>query len=180
MPHDPGGKVKLPLLPGMVGDAAFSDDKIYRHYLLRDWSDKHYWPWDIDTKFILWIGMNPSTAEGHIDDPTIRKEIKFSKREDYERYIKCNVMDYRSTSPQNIPQDGAMSDGNRGTIRWFAKRAAIIIAAWGKLPPKLSYHAEVVFHDICKYQIWCLGKNNDGSPRHPLYLKDTTPFERFN
>lgn len=178
MSHDPGGKVKFPLLPGTVGDAVFSDDGVYRHWLMRDWAETHFSSWK-NLIFILWIGMNPSTAEGNVDDPTIRKEIKFSKRLGHTRYVKCNVMDYRSTNPKLLPRVDAISSINRKTIRWFAKRANMIVCCWGKLPPLFQGTVDRIVYDLKAYDLWCLGTNGNGSPKHPLYLPDNTSLIRF-
>lgn len=177
MAHDPGGKVKLPLLPGTIGDAAFSDDGVYRYWLMRDWSGKdNNWK----NPFLLSVGTNPSTAEKDIDDPTIRKGIKYAKCKGFTRYVMCNAGDYRSTDPKLLPSIGAASKMNFKVIRWFAKRAGLILCCWGKAPKQLWPAIDCIRNDLDTYELWCLGTNKDGSPKHPLYLPDNTPFERFD
>lgn len=175
--HDPGGKVRLPMLPGVFGDAEFSDDGVYRYWLTRDWGFHRLT--DGREPFMLWIGMNPSTAEADIDDPTIRKEMVLTKRMLIDCYVKVNVMDYRATSPKTLLRVKACSDKNLETIEYFAEKATAIVVCWGALHKSLKCHAIAVLEVLKDRSLNCLGRNNDGSPKHPLYLANNTVFERF-
>lgn len=55
----------------MKKDAVLSEDRKYRYLLSRNWDD---------TKpTVLFIGLNPSTADEKEDDPTINKCISYAK-----------------------------------------------------------------------------------------------------
>jgi hypothetical protein len=181
MNHDPGGKTRLRLQDGVRGMAEFSPGGHYRHWLSRSWDDLEVGLFTVYngskpisgiTPYVLWIGMNPSTAEGDIDDPTIRKEMHFTRRLGFTSYIKCNVMDYRATYPIELSLlKEPSSPKNLDHISKFAKDAAIIMAAWGALPKSLSKYADDVLATI-PYRIYAMGLTKDGSPRHPLYLRN--------
>jgi hypothetical protein len=65
--HDPGGKVRLKLASDVVSAAAFSPDRRWRWWLERRWDGK-----PLGTPgFGVLIGMNPSTADVDVDDPTV-------------------------------------------------------------------------------------------------------------
>lgn len=176
--HDPGGKVRLNLIRGMAGAAQFSECKRYRHVLTRCWTN------DIFANPVLWIGMNPSTADTHADDPTVRKEVKFSMRWGASGYIKCNVMDYRATKPRDLRNAGVppRSAHNLPTIKEYAPRAERIVICYGVLHKTLQRYADetvAMLHGMgCK--LWCFGLSKEGHPLHPLYQLDAAelvPFE---
>jgi hypothetical protein len=48
---------------------------------------------------ILWCGLNPSTADGKRDDPTMLREIGFSYRWGFGSLVKVNVYPFISSSP---------------------------------------------------------------------------------
>lgn len=178
--HDPGGKSKLPMLPGVRGDAEFSECGRYRHWLIRDWGFRQFS--DGREPFALWIGMNPSTASAGVDDPTIRKEVGFTERGlGLFCYVKVNVMDYRSTSPAGLRAPGVApcSDANRPGILEVAGRASLIVVCFGKLHKSLRRYGDSVLADLKGKDLWCLGTNGDGSPKHPLYLANDTKFVRY-
>ena len=52
-----------------------------------------------DAEFALIIGLNPSLADQHRDDPTIRRCIAFCEAWGLSRLCMVNVFAYRSTSP---------------------------------------------------------------------------------
>jgi hypothetical protein len=163
--------VRLPIQPGVRGAAEFSACGRYRHWLSRCWrGDEH-----ID-RYVLWIGMNPSTAESNIDDPTIRKEMKFTRNWGFDEYIKVNVMDLRATNPKNLIAWGSVpcSNDNFDHIRRLAGSAALIVAAWGTLPKPLRNFATSVELMLRPRMLLCVGTTKDGSPRHPLYVRDAT------
>lgn len=170
--HDPGGKVRLPLQPGVRGAAEFSECGRYRYWLSRWWN----WPPTAVTQYALWIGMNPSTAEAGVDDPTIRKEMHFTRVMGLSGYLKCNVMDYRATNPKALLSSvvAPCSLENIGHIIRLARNASVIVAAWGALPKPLRRYATVVAAaiDFDGRTLMCMGVTKDGSPRHPLYLRN--------
>ena len=55
----------------MKKDALLSEDRKYRYLLSR--------AWDEAKPTVLFIGLNPSTADEETDDPTIRKCINYAK-----------------------------------------------------------------------------------------------------
>jgi hypothetical protein len=176
--HDPGGKVMLSLEPGVVGDAEFyGDNNQYRLWLSRWWGDQR-------GPFALWIGMNPSTAAKHVDDPTVRRECLYSRRHlQVNGYVKCNVADYRATKPSELLKVEPRSDRNLDTILRFAARADRIIVCYGALHKKLEHCASIVVGalEAAGCDLHCLGYTKDGAPRHPLYLRGDTelvPFTR--
>ncbi len=180
-PHDPGGKIRIVLPDGVIGEARFhGPNDCYRLWLSRGWTSLEL---DILSGFILYIGMNPSTADAVANDTTIGRETFFTKRQRYQRFVKCNVMDYRATNPSGLRKPGVIpcSEINLDAIAEFAARADKIICAWGLLHPSLQQHADRT-EELLRSQgreLWCFGLNADGSPRHPLYLRGDTPIIRF-
>ncbi|TJW14344.1 MAG: DUF1643 domain-containing protein [Mesorhizobium sp.] len=178
--HDAGGKVKLRLPEGMDGFATFIGDRQqFRTHLVRWWGDLIE---RASAKYALWIGMNPSTADWNFNDPTVAREIKYTKDHlGLNRYIKMNVMDFRSTDPKallSMRRDERCSPQNHSEILEYASKAEIVIAAWGSLPRVLRQHAIEVEEMLRQagIKLHCVGYTQDGSPRHPLYVRGDAPL----
>lgn len=186
--HDPGGKIKTTLPPHIFGGAYFHGERDqYRTWLSRHWGiAQHEFVEGWNCAFPILIGMNPSTADAHANDPTITREIGFVKSWGYNAFVKFNVADYRATHPKDLSKTGVVpvSEINLLTLRNFAmaRHCKGIVACWGKLPKILRPHAEEIVATLTAdgHNLWCLGRTKDGSPRHPLYLKSDTPLEPFN
>ena len=56
----------------MTGDAILSDDRVYRYMLERTW--------DCRKERVLFVMLNPSTADEKEDDPTITRCLGFATR----------------------------------------------------------------------------------------------------
>lgn len=174
--HDAGGKSRFRLQPGVDGKAEFSPCSQYRYWLSREWGFRRFS--DGREPFVLWIGMNPSTAEADIDDPTIRREMGYTRAMGFDAYVKTNCMDYRATDPKRLLGLDVLpcSAENAANIGKLALRAARVIAAWGALPKPLRRYADAVLRELDGVPIYCMGRTADGSPRHPLYLsRDADP-----
>ena len=175
--HDPGGKVRLALMPGVNGDATFSEDGRYRQ-LMRRWLGPVF-----PERYILFIGMNPSTADASVNDPTCAREWTFARREGFEAMTKANVGDYRATEPKMLLAPGveASSPGNLPAIRKAAAGAERVVMCHGKLNRALAPAGEVLIAAMRAdgVPLWCFGTNGDGSPKHPLYLRGDTPLVRY-
>ncbi len=68
-----------------------------RQYRYRLWRD-----WDPGAGRCVFVGLNPSTADEHTDDPTIRKCVGFAKRWGFGAIDMVNLFAYRSTSPKGL------------------------------------------------------------------------------
>src|SRR6478736_7134631 len=95
----------------MIRDAAFSGDRKYRYWLKREWHDEMF----TDIKRLVFIGLNPSTANAVDDDPTIRKVITIAKRHGYSGVVMLNLFAIVSTDPSLLlthpdPNDGTLND----------------------------------------------------------------------
>ncbi len=175
--HDPGGKVRLNLMAGVKGDAVFSEDGRHRT-LMRRWIGDTF-----PERYILFIGMNPSTADAMVNDPTCAREWSFAQREGFDGMVKANVGDYRATHPKMLLEDGvvASSPANLPAIREQAKGAARVVLCHGKLNKALVPAGKALVEAMREdgIDLWCFGTNGDGSPKHPLYLRSDTPLMRW-
>jgi len=178
MQHDPGGKVRLALMAGVNGDAVFSDDGRHRP-LMRRWLGDTF-----PDRYLMFIGMNPSTADATVNDPTCAREWTFTQREGFDAMVKANVGDYRATHPKMLlePDVVVSSPANLPTIREQAKGAARVILCHGKLNKALVPAGQALVQALTEdgIDLWCFGTNADGSPKHPLYLKGDTPLVRWS
>ena len=175
--HDPGGKVRLALMPGVKGDATFSADGRYRQ-LMRRWLGATF-----PERYIMFIGMNPSTADATVNDPTCAREWTFAQRERFDAMVTANVGDYRATDPKMLlaPGVAAVSPENLPAIRKAAAKAGKVVLCHGKLNKALAPAGQelVAALKADRIALWCFGTNGDGSPKHPLYLRADTPLVRF-
>lgn len=122
--------------------------------------------------------LNPSTADATENDPTIKKCMKFARREGCGLMTVVNLFAYRATDPDELAKvDSPVGTCNEqivmGQIKEHNQFGNLIVAAWGnfKMAKEISIPTGA--------PIWCLGKNKDGSPKHPLYRPDDTPLESF-
>lgn len=176
--HDPGGKVRLRLPDGIKGRARFSDCGRYRQTLERDWSS------DVNTpRAILFVGMNPSVADAETSDPTCHRELTFARDWGYSIYLKGNVLDWRATSPKDIPVDPAeaRSPDNLPALMELAARSELVVLAFGKLHRR---YAPIVSETVSNLAstgkaLRCFGLNKDGSAKHPLYLRRDAQLQPF-
>lgn len=177
-PHDPGGKVRLALPDGVTGSAEFSACGRYRQALTRDWTAPNVSP-----RAILFIGMNPSVADAAASDPTCHRELIFARDWGFTRYLKGNMLDWRATSPRDIPEDPARacSSANIPALIRMAAAAEIIVMAYGRLPARYQPLVREITARMraSGKPVMCLGLNKDGSAKHPLYLRKDTALRPF-
>lgn len=127
---------------------------------------------------VLWIMLNPSTADASIDDPTIKRCIAFSQRLGFTGLFVGNLWAYRATDPYALwDVDDARGPNRDAWLLDMAMASDAIICAWG---------AHGAGHTLRSLNLpdvprgtWCLGRTKDGSPRHPLYLRADTALEPF-
>lgn len=149
----------------MNKDTIFSPDRKYRYTLWRFW--------DSNPNFCMFIGLNPSTADETLDDPTIRRCIGFSKAWGYGAYCMTNLFGYRATDPKVMKQQSDPNgEDNIQHILRCASQASIILAAWGNHGSYLNQDLAVINAlKSIKVNVHHLGLTKENQPKHPLYLK---------
>ena len=73
-----------------MGTALFSGCGQYRYRLTRTWGPAAH---------VVFIGLNPSTADAALDDPTIRRCSAFARSWGFDGLIMLNAWAFRSTHP---------------------------------------------------------------------------------
>jgi len=165
-------------------NAILSADGVYRYALTR--SDHDDAPWlAVHEPVLLWIMLNPSTADASVDDPTIRRVRAFTRRLGFSQLMVVNLYALRSTDPRGLRvADDPVGPENDRAIAIAAFTAvcddAPIIAAWGAnaRPERV---AQVLAIPHVAPRLHCLGVTASGAPRHPLYLRgdaSLTPWPR--
>jgi hypothetical protein len=143
----------------------FSSDRTYRYVLRRNCSDS------AEPRRIAWIGLNPSTADELVLDPTLEAVRRYSIKWGFAQMVMLNLFAYRATYPSDLKRaaDSIGPDNNRFLLK-EAQAANLVIACWGKHGSFLGRDEEVLgLLDGVTFK--CLSRNKDGSPRHPLYLR---------
>ena len=146
--------------------AILSDDGTYRYLLWRG-LDKP------NVKRVLWIMLNPSTADASIDDPTVKRCQAFSKSWGFDAFEIVNLYAYRSSKPADlkIPTDPVGPD-NDDYIQGAARRADLIICAWGNNATILKESRDRTITEllVAKYErtLQHIGTTASGQPKHPL------------
>ncbi len=157
--------------PGDIARAAyFSDDMVYRYGLMRRWGPG---------PMVLFILLNPSTANAILNDPTVRRCIAFAKAWGYGGLYIVNLFALRSTDPRELRRArdpiGAQNDD---ALSSYAEFSELHVAAWG-VHGALKERGRAVRDTlgVLGYQLHHLGLTQGGHPRHPLYLPKSTELE---
>ncbi len=128
---------------------------------------------------VLFIGLNPSTADAFSDDPTIRRCVGFTKSLNYNKFYMANLFAFRATDPAAMKQAAdPVGPRNDEFLLSMAEESEIIIACWGN-HGKYMDRDKAVLELLKGYDIHALNINKDGSPAHPLYLKGDSKLQRF-
>ena len=143
-------------------NAILSSCKQYRYCLTRTWHT--------GKGTVLFIMLNPSTANAETDDPTIRRCIGFARKWGFQQLTVGNLFALRATNPQQIKQaiDPVGPENDQHLIKMSAS-ADGIITAWGTRGSYLNRDSHVL--DLLPNTIEHLGLTKQGHPRHPLYVR---------
>ena len=151
--------------------AILSDDRRYRYVLWRDVPS-------IDgCRALLFVGLNPSTADESENDPTIRRCMGFAERWGYSRLLMVNLFAYRATKPKVLHDElDPVGPENDRWLRQAIDVADFTLAAWGNNGLWGDRHEQV---KAMLKDPHCLGRTKQDAPRHPLYVprnQDAIPF----
>lgn len=149
----------------MEKTALLSNDGVYRYRLTRRFEQPG--------RLLPFLMLNPSIADADIDDPTIRRCIGFARELGFAGIVVSNLYAFRATKPKDLwkAADPIGPDNSMHLHRLFGEAAAQqspVIAAWGvNAKPE---RVEEILQNRYANLLVCLGKTQDGHPKHPLYL----------
>ena len=160
-----------------LASAVFSDCGRYRYCLERRFPLELFVQAD-RARTLAFVMLNPSTADAHLDDPTIRRCIDTALRSDYQRLIVVNLFAWRATDP-DVLKDVADPIGpdNDAWIKYAASEAETVICAWGNNGggPRAGEVYDLIRSHAKVYRLGALTKK--GQPSHPLYLSKSLQWE---
>jgi hypothetical protein len=142
-----------------VGGAVFDPDGIYRYLLWRCW--------DSGAPRVVFVMLNPSTADASRNDPTIRRCIGFAQTWGFGSVGVVNLFAYRSTDWHELSRAAnPVGPDNDFYLNQAVHGTNLVMAAWGN-HGALAQQSSRVLSRIDR-PIHCLGFTRTGQPRHPL------------
>lgn len=172
----------FPYTPSRIlRSAEVSDCGRYRWWLRRSWTYQNLEGTKRGKGVVCFVMLNPSTADGTQDDPTIRRCILFAQSWGYDTLSVRNLFPWRATDPKELFNATTVTGGHRGDIELLAAMTAdLVVAAWGAgVPFDRDVEAMKLFEAFPNKEIYCLGLTKHGKPRHPLYVKSIAQPQLF-
>ena len=118
-------------------EAIFSKDRVHRYLLIREW--------DLQKPILMFIGLNPSTADETNDDPTVRRFIGYAKRWGYGKIYVTNAFAFRATDPQDLfSSKDPLGPENDFWIKKISPNADKVILAYGNHGNFLNRHDKIL------------------------------------
>lgn len=154
--------------------AVFSPCETYRYTLERFWGGG---------KVVVFVLLNPSTADAQHDDPTNRRGMGYARRWRFDGCVFVNLFAYRTPTPFVLKRahEPIGPDNDHEIIRWCtAERTGMVVAAWGMNGTHMNRHAYVRSMLIeNQVKAVCFGRTKNHQPKHILYLKATAGLEDY-
>ncbi len=159
-------------------EASFSDCGGYRWWLKRRWADGQ--------RSLMFIGLNPSTADASRNDPTLRRLIGFAQRWGFAELVVLNLFARISPHPAVLRtvQDPIGEDNDAvlaaGFEHWSGDGSIDLWLGWGAKGAlfQRSRSARQILAPFCRQRLLrfpaacgplMLGLTRNAQPRHPLY-----------
>jgi hypothetical protein len=163
----------------MVQSSYDSWDGVYRMAEISECGRYRWWlsrSWFSGEGVVCFVMLNPSTADGTKDDPTIRRCIGFAHDWGYRRLSVRNLYCFRAADPVELFKAadpcGLLADGELIA----AGTADLTVAAWGA---KAGQQRVTDALRLIRGELYCLGRTKHGQPRHPLYVRKACKPEMF-
>ncbi len=161
----------------MISEAVLSDDKVFRYLLLRRWG--------AGIRYLVFVMLNPSTADAEVDDHTARKCMEFARRLGFDGILVVTLFAYRATDPDDLAAAGypvgPMNDNAiQGALCIASSVNTPVVCAWGAQARGLPRVAEVEgLLKQWKVDTRALRILADGTPGHPLMLPYSCTLEPY-
>jgi hypothetical protein len=145
----------------MKSSAILSSCGAYRYALRRTW--------DASQPVVLFIGLNPSTADAENDDATSRVCIGYARAWGFGTLLIGNLFAYRSREPAALRQVAdPVGPVNDMHLERLQSKASLVVCAWGEagaLRDRDRHVLDLIARPHCLVQL------KSGRPGHPLYKR---------
>lgn len=146
----------------MEMSAEISACRRYRYALWRKWAAGPQ---------VLFLMLNPSIADGSVDDPTIRRCIGFARSWGFGSLAVGNLFAVRTPDPIVMKRSSSpVGPENDARLRELQDSASLVVAAWGN-DGAFRGRSDAVRGFLRAPHV--LGLTRLGQPRHPLYVAST-------
>lgn len=149
----------------MKRTAQLSPCGAYRYRLGRAWIHP-------DTRPLVFVMLNPSTADADVDDATIRRCVRFAQEHAFGGIDVVNLFAYRATKPTDLRRAGyPVGPDNDQHIVEAVRGAGAVCLVWGANAGELE-RSQIVLPLIRAQGVepMCLRITRSGYPQHPLML----------
>jgi hypothetical protein len=162
----------------MIREALISACGTWRYTLLRLWDDQR--------PVLVVVMVNPSTADGTVDDPTILTLMKRAVRWGFGGILVVNLLALRSSTQEALhkhedPTGPDNPEWLREALTYASRTTGWVLVAWGNgggivLPGSHWSEADIFMDHFAGYEdedgqpleFRCLGVTQSGAPKHPL------------
>lgn len=130
------------------------------------------------------LGINPSTADGSMNDATVRKWIGFTKAWGASRFIVGNVSPLRAADVRKLKQHllpAQVRGDNLHHLCQILSEADYLVPCWGnriKVPRVMHNDIDELLAMLLSSgkPVMTFGLTKSGDPKHPLKLGYDTPL----
>lgn len=153
--------------PGqIVKGAMLSEDQTRRYFLWRIWDDEE--------PLLVWVMLNPSTADASVDDPTVKRCMAFANHLGFGGILIVNLYSLRTPSPAvlkaaRFPVNPIDQEVLRAAL-WYADIHAFgeVVLAWGNNAPDSRVKSFGTLLERTDIKTYVFGLTQSGAPKHPL------------
>jgi len=151
--------------------AVMDSERRHRFLLWRFWSD---------APRMLFIGLNPSTANELTDDPTVRRLCDFAQGWGYGGLYACNLYSQVTPYPKELLPETRNHGANTPAIQMAVKLVVLIVCGWGDGIKNVMQGGQRVqaVRELLEAPM-CFGLTASGNPKHPLYLPGDAQLEEY-
>ena len=152
-------------------------DGEYRYSLIREWDESNQ-------KRVVFVLLNPSTADGVGEDQTTKVCIEFAKRWGCGSLQIVNLFAYRATDPSDLKNvkdyNRMVGEHNYHFIQNALKSANKIVVAWGEHGKiQKRYMDESLKSLFSNFPLYCFREIANNQPKHPLGVDYNTPLVEY-
>ena len=168
------------LLACLRADASFSPCGLYRWELHRPVLRSSG---EDGLRLLLFVGLNPSTADGDRDDPTLRRLQAFARDWGYDQLVVLNLFGRISASPAALGRcrDPVGQCSDQVLRSWFGRWSGSpswdLWLGWGEAGSlhNRDQRVEMMLAEALAMRVQgrpplVIGTTRNGQPRHPLYV----------